>query len=112
MIPARRAAKTEPIEALRAAAVERSPFSRGRIIASVVLVGGGIAGLLFGSGAPVLGVGAFALFIGVIVAGPFIAVGGATLLRPVMSLFGLEGRLAVDNTGRSPHAPPPRRTRC
>ena len=28
MIPARRAAKTEPIEALRAAAVERSPFSR------------------------------------------------------------------------------------
>ena len=102
MIPARRAAKTEPIEALRAAAVERSPFSRGRIIASIVLVGGGIAGLLFGSSAPVLGVGAFALFIGVIVAGPFIAVGGATLLRPVMSLFGLEGRLAVDNTGRSP----------
>jgi putative ABC transport system permease protein len=102
MIPARRAAKTEPIEALRAAAVERSPFSRSRIIASVVLVGGGIAGLLLGSGAPALGIGAFALFVGVIVAGPFIAVGGATLLRPVMSLFGLEGRLAVDNTGRSP----------
>jgi putative ABC transport system permease protein len=102
MIPARRAAKTEPIEALRAAAVERSPFSRGRIIASAVLVGGGIAGLLFGSGAPALAVGAFALFVGVIVAGPFIAVGGATLLRPVMSLFGLEGRLAVDNTARSP----------
>ena len=52
MIPARRAAKTEPIEALRAAAVERSPFSRGRIIASVVLVGGGIAGLLFGPPRP------------------------------------------------------------
>jgi putative ABC transport system permease protein len=102
MIPARRAARTEPIEALRAAAVERSPFSRGRIIASVLLVGGGIAGLLFGSGGPALGGGAFALFIGVIVAGPFIAVGGATLLRPVMSLFGLEGRLAVDNTARSP----------
>jgi putative ABC transport system permease protein len=101
MIPARRAAKTEPIEALRAAAVERSPFSRGRVIASVVLVGGGIAGLLFGSG-PALGFGALALFVGVIVAGPFIAVGGATLLRPVMSLFGLEGRLAVDNTARSP----------
>jgi putative ABC transport system permease protein len=102
MIPARRAAKTEPIEALRAAAVERSPFSRGRIMASVILVGGGIAGLLFGSGAPALGVGAIALFVGAIVAGPFMAAGCATLLRPVMSLFGLEGRLAVDNTGRSP----------
>ncbi|MGZ8697811.1 MAG: ABC transporter permease [Gaiellaceae bacterium] len=102
MIPARRAARTEPIEALRAAAVERSPFSRGRVIASVILVGGGIAGLLFGFQAAMLGIGAFALFIGVIVAGPFIAVAGATLLRPIMSLFGLEGRLAVDNTARSP----------
>ena len=57
------------------------PVLAGRIIASIVLVGGGILGLLFGSAAPVLGVGAFALFIGVIVGGPFIAVGGATLLR-------------------------------
>ena len=32
MIPARRAAKTEPIEALRDAAVESSAVSRGRVI--------------------------------------------------------------------------------
>jgi putative ABC transport system permease protein len=102
MIPARRAAKTEPIEALRAAAVERSPFSRTRMIAAIVLMGGGAAGLLFGTGPAAIGVGALALFVGTIVAGPFVAVWGAALLRPVMSRFGLEGRLAADNTARSP----------
>ena len=101
MIPARRAARTEPIEALRAAAVERSPFSRGRIVLTAVLVGGGVAGMLFGGG-KTIGIATLALFVGVIVAGPFIAVAGARVLRPVMSGFGLEVRLAVDNTARSP----------
>jgi len=101
MVPARRAARTEPIEALRAAAVERSPFSRPRIILTVVLVAGGVAFLLFAQGAKI-GIGALALFLGVIVAGPFIAVVGTKALRPLMSAFGLEGRLATDNTARSP----------
>jgi putative ABC transport system permease protein len=101
MIPARRAAKTEPIEALRTAAVERSPFSIRRIVITLVLVVGGAAGLVFGSKV-MIGVGALALFVGVIVGGPFIAVFGARVLRPVMSRFGLEGRLAADNTARSP----------
>jgi putative ABC transport system permease protein len=102
MIPARRAAKTEPIEALRAAAAERSPFSKSRLVTTVVLVVGGAAALLFGGSATVLGLGALVLFVGVIVGGPFIAVAGTRLLRPLMSRFGLEGRLAVDNTVRSP----------
>ena len=37
-----------------------------------------------------------------IVAGPFIAVGGARCCARVMSRLGLEGRLAVDNTARNP----------
>ena len=113
MIPARRAARTEPIEALRAAAVERSPFSRGRVIASVILVGGGIAGLLFGSQAAMLGVGAFALFIGVIVAGPFIAVGGAN--APAPRHVALRARRAPrgrQHRRAARSAPPRRRTRC
>jgi putative ABC transport system permease protein len=101
MIPARRAAKTEPIEALRDAAVESSSVSRSRVITSLVLMGLGVLGLLGGSGAG-LGFGAFALFIGVIVAGPLLAIVAAKLFRPIAKLFGLEGRLAADNTARNP----------
>jgi len=102
MIPARRAARTEPIEALRASAAEQSPLTRGRVIGSAALLGLGVVALVAGRDAKQLGIGALALFVGVIVAGPIIAIGGARLLRPVLSLFGLEGRLAIDNTARSP----------
>jgi putative ABC transport system permease protein len=61
-----------------------------------------VAGLVFGGGAAAIGLGALALFAGVIVGGPIIAVAGARIFRPVMSLFGLEGRLATDNTSRNP----------
>lgn len=102
MIPARRASRTEPIEALRDAAVESAAIARGRIITASILLVLGLAGLLFGGNAFVVGAGALLLFVGVIVAGPMIAVGGTRLLRPVMSRLGLEGRLAVDNTARNP----------
>jgi putative ABC transport system permease protein len=102
MIPARRASRTDPIEALRDAAVESTRISRGRTVTSVVLLVLGAAGLLLGGNAFVVGLGALLLFVGVIVAGPLIAIGGTRLMRPVMSRFGLEGRLAVDNTARNP----------
>jgi putative ABC transport system permease protein len=102
MIPARRAARTEPIEALRASAAEASPLSWQRVAIAGTLLVAGTVGLFFGPNAPLIGIGALAVFVGVVVAGPMIAVFGAGLLRPVMSLFGLEGRLAVDNTARSP----------
>ncbi len=49
-----------------------------------------------------MGFGALALFIGVIVAGPIIAVLGSKASRPVLGRLGLEGRLAGDNTARNP----------
>ena len=101
MIPARRAAKTEPIEALRQAAVESSTVSRKRTVFAAVLIALGILGLLDGSGAG-LGFGALAIFIGVIVAGPLLAILFSRLSRPIASRFGLEGRLASDNTARNP----------
>lgn len=101
-IPARRAARTEPMEALRSASADTSALSRPRGIAAAIIVVLGLGLLLFGGSAAVIGIGALLLFIGVIVAGPFLAVGGAKLARPVMSQFGLEGRLAVDNTARNP----------
>lgn len=102
LIPARRASRTEPIEALRDAAVETTPVSRGRIITTIALLVVGAAGLLLGTSAPVIGLGAILLFAGVVVAGPMIALGGTRLIRPLMRPFGLEGRLAVDNTVRNP----------
>jgi putative ABC transport system permease protein len=102
MAPARRAARTEPIEALRSAAVERTPFSRNRIVVTALLLGGGVAGLVVGTSGAMIGLGALALFVGAIAAGPFVAVLGAGLLRPIMSVLGLEGRLATDNIARSP----------
>jgi putative ABC transport system permease protein len=102
MVPARRAARTEPIEALRVSAVDQTHFTKKRkvISAGLCLLGAGL--MLLGGSAALVGLGALLLFIGVIVSGPFIALGGSRLLRPLMSRFGLEGRLAVDNTSRSP----------
>lgn len=101
-IPARRAARTEPIEALRDAAVEAPKQSRARAVWTVSLCVLGLLGLLVGSGLATVGVGVVALAAGVIIGGPFVAAGGARLSRPLMHRFGLEGRLAVDNTLRNP----------
>jgi putative ABC transport system permease protein len=49
-----------------------------------------------------VGIGAVLFVSGVIVAGSFIAVGSARITRPLLQRVGLEGRLAVDNTIRSP----------
>ncbi len=102
MIPARRASRTEPIEALRDAAVETVGVSRGRVIATGVLLVLGVAGVLLGTSAAIVGLGALLLFVGVIVAGPVIALWGTRLVTPLMSRLGLEGRLAADNTARNP----------
>ncbi len=56
-------------------------------------------------GGPAIGFGALLLFVGVIVAGPMIAVVAASrLFRPVGERIGLEGRLAADNTRAQPAA--------
>lgn len=102
MIPARRAAKIEPIEALRDAATETGAVSRSRAIASIVLLALGALGLFVSSQPALIGFGALLLVIGTLVAGPFIAIGGARLLMPLLGRFGLEGQLAVDNAKRSP----------
>jgi putative ABC transport system permease protein len=102
VIPARRAAKIEPIEALRDAAAETGTLSRKRGIWSLVLVVLGLLGLFLGSSVVAVGGGAFALVLGAIIGGPFIAVRGAHLMKPVLGRLGLEGRLAVDNSARNP----------
>ncbi len=102
MRPARKAAKTEPIEALRDSAVESDTLTRTRVIASLLMVGLGAAGLIAAPNGALLGLSAFLFFVGMIVAGPLIALTGSKLFRPFMRIFGLEGRLAADNVGRNP----------
>lgn len=102
MIPARRAAKIEPIEALRDAATEGGAASRKRAIWAGALIVLGLLRFFLGSSIAAIGLGALLIVIGVLVAGPFIAIGGARLLRPILSKLGLEGQLAADNAARSP----------
>ncbi len=102
MIPARRAARIEPIEALRDAAVESRAIPRSRVVTSVAMVGLGLLALFLGGSAVLIGFGALLVVIGTIVAGPMLATFGAHLLRPVIGRAGLEGRLAIDNSARNP----------
>jgi len=102
MIPVRRAGRTEPSEALRDAAVETGVLSRGRGITAAALVVVGLVAMLAGGTAAAIGVGILLLIVGVIVAGPFLAVGGAAIARPLVHRFGLEARLAVENSARNP----------
>lgn len=102
MIPARRAARTEPMEAMRDAAVESSTLSRGRGIFCLLLVLLGLAATLVGTGIAMIGLSLLAFMIGVFVGAPHIAKGGARLARPLLERLGMEGRLAVDNSIRNP----------
>ena len=102
MIPARRAARTEPIEAMRSSAVEAGALPRSRAVIATTLVAAGVVGLLIGNGLPTIGLATLALFVGAIVAAPYTAAHGARIVRPVAARLGLEGRLAVDNIARSP----------
>ncbi|WP_138735208.1 ABC transporter permease [Modestobacter excelsi] len=109
-LPARRAARTPPVAAMRDdhVAVERS--LRRRTVLGGVLTAAGIAAMVSafvveddGAAASLVGVGALALLLGTIalspvIARPFLRGIGGVLPR----LFGTPGRLARENAVRSP----------
>jgi putative ABC transport system permease protein len=102
-VPARRAARTEPIEALQETAAESASLSLMRGLVSGALVGLGLLLMLFGSSGRDVGGGALFVVVGMIAGGPFLAVLAAKATRPALErVGGLEGRLAADNTVRSP----------
>ncbi|MBO9534329.1 MAG: FtsX-like permease family protein [Solirubrobacteraceae bacterium] len=102
LAPARRAGRIEPIEAVRSAAVEPSHVSRRRALIALVLGAVGVLGFLAGSSVEIVGAAAVLLFIAPIVGSPNLVMASTRLFRPLLSRFGLEGRLAVDNVARSP----------
>jgi len=105
-VPAFRAGRTKPVEAMRDAAVDRSGTSTARAVVGGVALGLSVALLLAVRlvDAPSLLMlpGALLLFIGLIVGGPLVARTVAAAIRTPSRRAGLTVRLAVENTARNP----------
>ena len=102
-LPALRASRVAPLEALREAAHDATAGSRRRSVAGGVLFALGVAGLLsgaIGGMAAAAGFGALLALIGVIVLGPVLAVPATRVLGA--PLRGVTGRLARGNAARNP----------
>jgi putative ABC transport system permease protein len=105
-VPAFRAGRTRPVEAMRDSEVDVSGTSRARAV-----IGGSalalaaallLAARLVGPRIYFLLPGALLLFVGLVVGGPLLARLYALALGPVLRRFGLTGRLALDNSVRNP----------
>jgi putative ABC transport system permease protein len=105
-LPARKAAKVAPIEALRDVAVEPRTSSKRRVVFGLVTVAGGVYSIahgLAGAGAAPVGLGAFAVFAGVAALGPVMARGFARFAgAPLPKVRGMAGTLARENAARNP----------
>jgi putative ABC transport system permease protein len=102
-LPALRASRVAPLEALREAAHDATGGSRRRAVAGGLLFASGVAALLsgaIGGTAAAAGSGALLALIGVIVLGPVLAVPATRVLgAPLRSVT---GRLARGNAARNP----------
>lgn len=106
LVPAFRAGRTRPVEAMRTSAVDSSGTSVVRAV-----IGGSF--LAIAAAAITLNAildpqwyfvatATLSLFLGVFVGGPLLARLFARLVQPVLGRTGLTGRLATDNTVRNP----------
>ena len=107
--PAMRASRVAPIAALRDVAVDRSHLSIARVIAGLLVVGGGVAAVAAGiagdgQGAlKLLGLGAVTTVLGVFVLSPVIARPALRVLgAPALLVSGKVGHLARENARRNP----------
>ena len=111
IVPALRATRVTPLEALREDAQGTEKPSRRRVWIARALVLAGIlaiaAGLFatssFGSALPLLGLGLILLFVGIaMLAGTLVTPLASVVGRPIEKLRGVTGRLARENTLRNP----------
>ena len=106
MVPAFRAGRTKPVEAMRSSAVDTSGTSTARAIIGGTLLLGSLGFLAANQVLDpqwyLIAPGALLLFIGLFVGGPLLARLFALLVRPLLSTAGLTGRLAADNSVRNP----------
>ena len=106
LVPARRATKVLPIEALREATPGSDRLSVRRGVIGVILIGLGVTGLLMGlyGGAPfgLFGLGILALIVGVVVVIPLVARPLASVIGAPLRWRGVTGELAEENARRNP----------
>src|SRR5215472_12604434 len=107
LVPAYRATRVAPVQALRDAAPSPQAFSARRLAAGLLLTGVGaavlLAGLAAGAGLAITAVGAALCFTGVTVTGPLLARPLAAVVGwPLIRLPARVGVLARKNTMRSP----------
>jgi putative ABC transport system permease protein len=111
LIPARRATRVQPVEAMREAVTpDNRRVSRRRVLASVAVIALGLAALLFGlfgaegsAAAALLGLGVVVMIFGVALLAPVLVRPLARAIgRPLEAIQGMPGRLARENAERQP----------
>ena len=106
LVPARRATKVLPVEALRESTPGAERPSRRRALVGLVVLSAGATGLLSSlyadAGMAVFGLGLLAAMVGVMIALPVAVRPLASLIGAPLRLRGLPGDLARDNAMRSP----------
>jgi putative ABC transport system permease protein len=106
LVPARRATKVLPVEALRESSPSAKAPSRGRAVAGVLLAGLGVTALmmgLFAGAAPAfIGLGVVATVLGVTTLAPLAAGPLAAVIGAPLRLRGVQGELARQNAMRNP----------
>lgn len=106
IVPARKAGRVPPVEAMRDSAVETTDFSKKRLVTGLVLGALAVALIMLGlaGGEPIaLAPGIPLAFIALYVLGPLIARRFALILgRPIVALRGVTGHMARENAARNP----------
>jgi putative ABC transport system permease protein len=106
IVPAFRAGRTKPVEAMRSTAVDTSGTSVVRAVLGAVFLGLALLLLVLnqfvGAKWYFLAPGGLLLFVSLFVAGPLLARGFALIVTPLLGAVGLTGRLASDNAVRNP----------
>jgi putative ABC transport system permease protein len=106
MVPARRATKVLPVEALRESTPGAEKPSLRRAIIGIGILGAGAAGMLSslygGADMKVFGLGLVASLVGVMVALPLAVRPLAALISAPLRLRGMPGELAKQNAMRNP----------
>lgn len=106
VLPALRAGRVRPVEAMRESAIESTAFSHRRFVAGIVVAVVGIGLIVLGlaggqpaalaPGIPLTFIAAYVL--GPLIAGPFARAIG----RPLVKVKGVTGHLARENAARNP----------
>ena len=106
LVPARRATKVLPVEALRESTPGAEKPSKRRAVIGLAILGAGAAGVFSaldaGVDMKVFGVGILALLVGVMVALPLAVRPLTSLIAAPLKLRGLPGELAKQNALRNP----------